>query len=148
MLRDARRHTCALLQRLDGPQWLGPYYPIVNPPLWEFGHIAWFQEYWCLRRLPDDRFLPSMLEHADAWYDSSQVEHASRWHLPLPSVEDTHAYAEQVLTRVLERLDHEPGEPELDYFARLALFHEDMHGEAFHYSWQTHGYPSPVQAID
>ena len=33
--------------------------------------------------------------------------------------------------------------PTLDYFIRLAAFHEDMHGEAFTYTRQTHGLPEP-----
>ena len=26
-----------------------PFGPTVNPPLWELGHIGWFQEYWLAR---------------------------------------------------------------------------------------------------
>src|SRR5204863_8088260 len=26
-----------------------PYRPTVNPPLWEWGHVAWFQEWWIAR---------------------------------------------------------------------------------------------------
>ena len=38
-----------ITRELDGAQWLGPKLAIVNPPLWELGHVAWFQERWCLR---------------------------------------------------------------------------------------------------
>ena len=31
---------------------MGPYLEIVNPVLWELGHIAWFHEYWTLRQAP------------------------------------------------------------------------------------------------
>jgi iron(II)-dependent oxidoreductase len=143
LLTDARAHTHALLQPRSGAEWIGPYLAIVNPPLWEFGHVAWFQEYWCLRRRPDGSFADSQLSGADALYNSSKVAHTSRWQLPLPSLDDSYRYAAQVLERVQERLAREPDNAELGYFARLALLHEDMHDEAFHYTWQTHGYPAP-----
>jgi iron(II)-dependent oxidoreductase len=143
LLADARAHTHALLQPRSGAEWIGPYLTIVNPPLWEFGHVAWFQEYWCLRRRPDGSLADSQLAGADALYNSSKVTHISRWQLPLPSLDDTYRYAAQVLERVQERLAREPDNAELGYFARLALLHEDMHDEAFHYTWQTHGYPAP-----
>ena len=28
---------------------MGPMLPIVNPVLWEIGHVGWFHEYWTLR---------------------------------------------------------------------------------------------------
>lgn len=143
LLADARAHTHALLRPRSGTEWIGPYLAIVNPPLWEFGHVAWFQEYWCLRRQSDGRFADSLLTGADALYNSSKVAHATRWQLPLPSLDDTCRYAAQVLERVQERLAREQDNAELGYFTRLALLHEDMHGEAFHYTWQTHGYPAP-----
>ena len=59
--------------------------PVLNLPLWELGHIGWFEEYW-LSRNPDrgagvrsdseGRRLPSALPSADKLYDSSNVPHA------------------------------------------------------------------------
>jgi iron(II)-dependent oxidoreductase len=65
------------------------------------------------------------------------VAHASRWKLPLPSFSDTLAYRDEVLERVLRKDDTDP------YFLELALRHELMHAEAFHYTRQTLGYPAP-----
>jgi iron(II)-dependent oxidoreductase len=45
MLRDARGRTLSLISDLRGEQLVGPRLPIVNPPLWEVGHVGWFQEY-------------------------------------------------------------------------------------------------------
>ena len=59
-----------------------PMFRIVNPPLWELGHIAWFQEFWLHRG--GDFAVPSMLPHADRWYDSARVAHDTRWSLDLP----------------------------------------------------------------
>src|SRR5436189_3342442 len=79
---DARDRTLELVADLTDEQMLGPLLPIVNPLWWEIGHVAWFQEYWALRR---SRHRPSICAHADALYDSAHVPHDDRWELPLPS---------------------------------------------------------------
>src|SRR2546421_7617290 len=79
----ARDHFARVTARLDGEQLLGPQLAIVNPPLWEIGHIGWFQEHWCLRWRDDKALAPSILPNADALYNSSTVPHDTRWHLPL-----------------------------------------------------------------
>ena len=137
-LGDARSRTLALVADLTDEQMLGPRLGTVNPPLWEIGHVAWFQEKWVLRhalgRAP-------LRPDADALYDSAAVPHATRWGLPLPSRGDTLAYMSGVLSHALEALRGRP-DGVLRYFAALAVFHEDMHGEAFAYTRQTFGYPS------
>jgi gamma-glutamyl hercynylcysteine S-oxide synthase len=141
-LAASRERLSRVTTGLDGARLLGPKLEIVNPPLWELGHVAYFQEYWCLRRsvpgMPD-----SILKGADALYDSAKVAHDTRWDLPLPDLKATRAYQAAVLERTLERLAREPENPDLEYFAQLAAFHEDMHAEAFHYTRQTLGYEDP-----
>src|SRR5258707_13738254 len=139
-LRDARRRTRLLTRDLEGPQLFGPKLSIVNPVLWELGHVAWFQERWCLRLRADESLSESLLEGADALYDSAAVEHDSRWDLPLPRLPATLGYQDRVLERVLARLEREPANQGFPYFVQLGLFHEDMHAEAFHYTRQTLGY--------
>ena len=39
---EARRRTLWLVADLDDDQLLGPRLEIVNPLLWEIGHVAWF----------------------------------------------------------------------------------------------------------
>src|SRR5260370_1283022 len=51
------------------------------------------------------------------------------------------AYLARTLRDSLEVLGPAPDED--DYFHKLALFHEDMHGEAFVYTRQTLRYPAP-----
>ncbi len=142
-LRSSREHLTRITGDLEGSRLLGPRLAIVNPPLWELGHVAWFQEYWCLRRKGDDVVAGSILAGADALYDSAKVPHDTRWDLPLPDLKATRSYQAAVLERVARRLEKEPENPELRYFARLATFHEDMHAEAFHYTRQTLGYENP-----
>jgi gamma-glutamyl hercynylcysteine S-oxide synthase len=143
-LLQSRRRTRAVTADLDGPRLLGPKLPLVNPILWELGHVAWFQERWCLRLRPDETLGDSVLEGADALYDSSAVAHDIRWDLPLPTLRATLDYQDRVLDCVLERLEHEGDDEWLLYLAHLTLFHEDMHAEAFHYTRQTLGYEAPA----
>ena len=82
-----------------------------------------------------------LLPGGDALYDSARVPHDDRWDLPLPSREETLRYMDAILDRSLSALATTAGE--LAYFHRLALFHEDMHGEAFTYTRQTLAYPAP-----
>jgi len=132
---------------LDGARLLGPKLAIVNPPLWEIGHVAWFQERWCLRLRADGTLGDSLLPDSDALYDSAAVAHGTRWDLPLPDLKATRTYGERVLEMVCERLAREPENKTLQYFVRLATFHEDMHAEAFHYTRQTLGYGEPPVAV-
>ena len=130
--------------------------PELNLPLWEMGHIAWFEEYWIARNplraqgihadhaAMGNLRTASFLPNADARYDSSNVAHATRWQLVLPSADETLAYLAQVRERTLALL-HEmvimPARNNDDalYFFRLALFHEAMHREAWIYMAQTLG---------
>jgi iron(II)-dependent oxidoreductase len=144
-LRDARARTLSLVSDLSDEQLIGPYLPIVNPLLWEIGHVAWFQERWALRHLRGE---PPLFDRADELYESAKVEHASRWHLVLPSRAETLAYMDRVLGRVLALLGEGPVDDRTAYFHRLPLFHEDMHCEAFTYTRQTLGYPPPPGAGD
>jgi len=143
-LLDARARTLALAGGLDtGERRLGPRLAIVNPPLWELGHVGWFQEKWILRGLAG---APPLRAEADSLYDSSAVHHDVRWDLPLPSWDETLAELARILERVLERLERVDPTPEELYFHRLVLYHEDMHGEALTYTRQTHGWECPVGA--
>ncbi|HYV50294.1 MAG TPA: hypothetical protein VE910_00200, partial [Dongiaceae bacterium] len=48
-LLDARARTLAIVSDLEGDRLMGPQLSIINPLLWEIGHLAWFQENWVLR---------------------------------------------------------------------------------------------------
>jgi iron(II)-dependent oxidoreductase len=137
---DARRRTFELVADLDDAQLLGPRLAIVNPLLWEIGHVAWFQEKWALRHALGE---PPVRADGDALWDSSAVAHDTRWDLPLPTRAETLAYMTEVRDRVLDRLARRPDDARLLHFALYAVFHEDMHDEAFTYTRQTHGWPAP-----
>jgi iron(II)-dependent oxidoreductase len=140
LLRDARRRTLELVSDLTDEQMIGPRLPIVNPPLWEIGHVAWTQEFWLLRHLGKER---PLLEGGDALYNSTEVVHDTRWELPLPSREKTLQYLATTLDRALEFLIRRGSRTEESYFPWLVIFHEDMHDEALAYTRQTLGYSAP-----
>lgn len=138
-LIDARTRTLDLIGDLADDQLMGPHLPIINPFLWEIGHIAWFQEHWVMRHQGGEDLSRA---DADSLYDSMAIPHETRWDLPLPGRQDTLDYMERSLERVLSRLQADP-HPDLAYFVQLVTFHEDMHDEAFTYTRQTLGYPAP-----
>ncbi len=147
-LMDARNHTLRWLSvyeaALASSGWRVPMQPELNPPLWEAGHIGWFQEHWIGRHVQRQRGtacdptgirLASIEPQADGWYDSSNVPHDSRWTLDLPNLQRTKDYLAETLEITLDLLDAtdtDAADPDaVLYFHRLALFHEDLHGEAF-----------------
>ncbi|PHY07580.1 MAG: hypothetical protein CK528_02910 [Alcaligenaceae bacterium] len=145
-LQQLREHTLsafACYQRAD--KLLIPLAAGLNPPLWELGHVAWFQEYWIARNqqrhfglaldLTHAR-LPSALATADLWFDSAKVPHPSRWHQSLPTQEQCLQYAEQTLAQTLELLQQETNDSPALYFYWLVLQHEAMHLEASAYMAQ------------
>ena len=146
-LQEARRRTLALVEDLNDDQMIGPRMTIVNPLRWEIGHVAWFQEYWLLRHLCGR---DPILSNGDALYDSAKVAHDTRWDLPLPSKEQTIEYMIRVIDEISRCFGTSavagstyPRSTDPSYFLALALFHEDMHGEAITYTRQTLGRPAP-----
>ena len=158
-LQASRRDTLALFaiveQALPGLQ--VPQRAELNPPLWELGHIGWFQEFWLARNPqralgaqadPDAPRAAARRADADALYNSSQVPHDSRWALPLPGAEATRAELAAQLAESLALLaalggaaDRAAAHGDALYFFRLALLHEDMHHEAALYMAQSLGWP-------
>lgn len=148
--RDDTLATFAACERAL-PRLQVPLHAELNPPLWELGHIGWFQEYWLARNParhdgpradPDAPRGPPQRANADALYNSSRVPHDTRWSLPLPDAAATRADLAQQLERTLQLLGdlHDTGDDAL-YFFRLALLHEDMHHEAALYMAQALGIP-------
>jgi len=155
-LQDARLRTLRLMDHYEaalGPDLTVPLEPTLNPPRWEFGHVAWFTDWW-LSRNPDRtlglnanpdafRFVARQARRgvdADALYDSSAIAHDQRWALRLPSVAETRADLTDSLTDTLTCLEQANNDDQGLYFFRLALFHEDMHAEAAAYMAQSLGF--------
>ena len=142
-LDEARARTLAIYAHLDLAALDVPCIPVVNPPLWELAHIAWFQEYWCLRG--GDPAKRSILAGADALFNSGTVAHESRWTLDYPAADALFAYMRDSHDAMREALANSPTGDR--YFFKLALLHEDMHGEALLMTLQTLGLPGPSLAF-
>lgn len=140
-LEEVRSRTLSLIEDLSDEQLSVPLLAIVNPPLWEIGHVAWFHEKWALRHL---RGHDPIMRDGDALYDSAAVLHDTRWGLGLPSREETLAYMDRVLHEIAEGLPGERLNPEETYFHKLGILHEDMHAEAITYTRQTLAYAPPA----
>lgn len=139
-LYQARTRTLRLTDGLSSEQLMGLKLDIVNPVLWEIGHVGWFHEYWTLRH---SHGRAPLIERADDLWNSSTVAHDTRWDLDLPDRDATFAYLAGVLEQQRDQLARaDLPEPAL-YFYELAIRHEDMHVEALTYMRETLAYPQP-----
>jgi iron(II)-dependent oxidoreductase len=139
-LLDARRVELELFDGLTDAQMLGTRAHFLEPPIWELGHVGWFQEWWILRHLDGHA---TLLPGSDALYDSFNVSYRRRWDHRYPSRRQTREYVGGVLRRSVGRLEsREPTSDEV-YFYTLTALHEDMHAENLTLILQTLGYLRP-----
>jgi ergothioneine biosynthesis protein EgtB len=169
-LQASRRDTLATFAAYERalPDLQVPLRAELNPPLWELGHIGWFQEFWLKRNParggghradPDVPRPTGVRSNAEALYHSSHVPHDSRWTLPLPDADTTRAELAAQLDGTLHLLEETGDRDDALYFFRLALLHEDMHHEAALYMaqglgiaiddarWQARPLPEPPPSL-
>ena len=144
IMQSARRRTLELLDGLTDVQLVGPRLPIVNPLIWEIGHVAWFYEFFILRQEFGHR---PLLDRGDLLYDSIAIAHNTRWDLPVYPLTEMKDYMARVLDTLLDNLNHGLAGERDSYLYQFTTFHEDMHNEAYTYSRQTLGYPAPDFAL-
>lgn len=150
-LRDSRRHTLARVDDLTPAQWSPARQIGINPIAWELAHIAWFAEFWILRG-PHHRDAqgfahaqhPPRFAGPDTLLDSARLAHARRWVETMPSRAELGAMLQGQLDACIQAIPKGDGHL---YFHRLALFHEDMHGEAFCWMRAALGYPAPAGVV-
>jgi iron(II)-dependent oxidoreductase len=151
-LRASREDTLATFEavRRALPALEVPYDASLNPPLWELGHVGWFQEWWIARNParaegpaadPQVERPAGVRPDGDALYDAGRVTHRARWSLPLPGPGQTCDELARQLATTLALLARTEDDDAALYFFRLALFHEDMHHEAALYMAQALGLP-------
>ncbi len=150
-LQELRTHTLSAFRAYERANLLHiPYQPELNPPLWELGHIAWFQEYWIGRNKHRSEGTDwqigrpqntSLLITSDQWFDSAKVQHVTRWDQALPARETCLTYAEQTLEQTLALLQVDAESGSTLYFYWLVLQHEAMHLEASAYMAQALAIP-------
>lgn len=149
-LRESRARTWSLVDDLTDAQWQVPERPGLNPIAWELGHLAWFAEFWVLRgphAVGADGVTVAQRapRHAgpDARFDSSRIAHAARWRMLMPSRGELVDMLGAQLEACIAALPAGDDDGAL-YSHRLALFHEDMHGEAFTWLRAALGLVAPV----
>lgn len=156
-LRNSRQRTLDLVMDLSEEQWKPARQIGINTIAWELAHIAWFAEFWILRgpHFRDELGFANAKQAPrfsgpDALFDSARLAHAARWTETMPSRQElTKMLADQLEACIAAIPDSTSfssvqGEDEALYFHRLALFHEDMHGEAFCWMRAALGYPAPA----
>jgi ergothioneine biosynthesis protein EgtB len=150
-LRDARATTLARTMDQDDEAWHVAQQSGVNLPAWELGHLAWFAEFWILRgphRAGADGFVaaakPPSIAGPDAIFDSARLAHGDRWHVALPARAELATRLARQLDACIDAVPGDADDDDANYFHRLALFHEDMHGEAFAWLRSTLGWPAPA----
>ena len=146
-LQQIRGHTLSSFKcYLSSNKLTLPYQSGLNPPVWELGHVAWFQEFWVARNLQRSKGMhcdlsqprnASLLSQADAWFDSAKVAHSMRWELKLLTSQKCIQYSQDSLEQTLELLHNETDHSPALYFYWLVLQHEAMHLEASAYMAQT-----------
>src|SRR2546422_7687548 len=115
-LTDARNVELEIFQGIADSQLLGRQAHFLEPPIWEIGHVGWFQEYWILRHLDGAR---TLLPGSDQIYDSFNVSYTRRWDHRFPSRRATLAYIADVLRRSMDRLDSREPSPREAYLYTL-----------------------------
>ncbi len=125
-LLDARAVELELLDGLSDTQMLGERAHFLEPPIWEMGHVGWFQELWLSRHLDGEA---TLLPGSDGIYDSFNVSYRQRWDHRYPSRKQTAEYISTVLRRSVDRLESRAPTAKDAYFYTLAAQHEDMHAE-------------------
>src|SRR3989442_13464723 len=81
-LLDARAVELELLDGLSDTQMLGERAHFLEPPIWEMGHVGWFQELWLSRHLDGEA---TLLPGSDGIYDSFNVSYRQRSEHRYPS---------------------------------------------------------------
>jgi len=156
-LMDARNHSLHLADQMASHMQSAAIPASASaefdPLAWQLGHIGWFQEWWIARNLQRARGrdadplatrLPSLESDADAWWDDARVPRAQRWQMVLPQLDALKIFLLATLESTLELLEKAAQTPHGLYFYRLALAHEDMHGEELIAAAQAMGVPLDI----
>ena len=149
-LERARQATEALLEPLSDAALRQQVSPLQSPLVWDYAHIAYFEELWLLRAVAGTD--PIASRHDDL-YDAFQHERNERGDLPLLDPAAARAYAHDVRSRtldVLDRVDLESDDPLLrDGFAYgMVLQHELQHQETLLQTLQLRDEPYPLPHRD
>jgi iron(II)-dependent oxidoreductase len=146
VLEHARARTEALLEPLSDEQLTRQISPLQSPLVWDFAHIAHFEELWLLRRVGGrDPIAPER----DHLYDSFAHARKERARLPILQPDSARAYAAEVRRAVLGLLPELPlnnGDPLLarGFVTGMVAQHELQHAETMAQTVALAGLPGPA----
>jgi len=131
-LADAHAHTDALLAPVDDARLRVQHDPIMSPLVWDYGHVAVYQELWLVQQLsgqaPVDE---ARMHHYDAFENPRRV----RASLPLLTREQVAGYRDVVDAKALALLEESDVDGNVDpllrdgYVYRMIVEHEHQHSE-------------------
>ncbi|HLG09785.1 MAG TPA: ergothioneine biosynthesis protein EgtB [Gaiellaceae bacterium] len=149
-LDRARRGTDSLLAPLSDAELRRQVSPLQSPLVWDYAHIAYFEELWLLRRLGG---AGPLVEAHDDLYDAFRHARDERAGLPILEPSAARAYAADVRECVLDMLDR----VELDgddplrrdgFVFGMVLQHELQHQETMLQTLQLRDEPYPLPDRD
>ena len=101
-LATSRARLLDLLRPLPPAVLVAQHSPLMSPAVWDVAHVANYEEQWLVRALGESGLSGP---ETDRLYDAFRTPRRIRGELPLLGVEEAFAYAEQVRTRALRRLE-------------------------------------------
>lgn len=130
-LDGTRARTLRLLHGLPDADVQRQPSPVVSPPAWDLGHVAWFEDQWLVARLGAE---PVSAPGAARLYDAEVQPRPGRGGLALADRQGCLRYLAEVRTaalRVLAGLDLEAEDPLLrgGFVHRMIVNHEAQHQE-------------------
>ena len=150
-LADARTRTEALLAPVDDTRLMAQHDPLMSPLVWDYGHIAVYEELWLVQRLSGAAPLDETRMHT---YDAFENPRRVRGGLPLMDRAAVAAYRDRVddsALALLEEADLGGDDPLLrDGFVHTMIVeHEHQHTETILQTLQLlrggyHPEPPPV----
>ncbi|HEX9621183.1 MAG TPA: SUMF1/EgtB/PvdO family nonheme iron enzyme [Polyangiaceae bacterium] len=125
LLEQARRRTLSLVADVSEPALRRQFDPAFSPLAWHFGHVAWQEEMWLLRRHAGE---PPALPDRDGVFDSFEGRKSERG-ARLPDRQALFDFARGVRERVARLCEARAGDAEFDRLARFVANHERQHAE-------------------
>jgi iron(II)-dependent oxidoreductase len=144
-LAAARSRTEHLLAGFSDEELTRQVSPLMSPLVWDYAHIAQFEELWLLRELGGQP--PTRAEHDDV-YDAFAHERSERGELPFLPPAAARAFVADVRSRVLSLLEALPLDadgPLLEggFVFGMVIQHELQHIETMAQTLQIGGLPGP-----
>jgi len=152
LLAEARARTLLLTGVLSEGELREQHDRIMSPIVWDLGHIAHFEEVWLLENIESAN---AGSEGLRGIYNPFEHPRATRDALPLPSLEECHAYMGSVRRAVLDRLACLDLEADTEllrdgFVFRMVLQHEYQHNETILQTLQLkrgRAYPAPRSSV-